>query len=72
MYRTKTTSEEKAEDFKLSDGDGLSSENRWIKLAKLIPWSELARYMRQTMRLCLRLSANGAFAPALRSNFEGE
>lgn len=40
MYRTTNTSQEKAEDFKLTFGGGLSSENRWVKLAKLIPWSE--------------------------------
>lgn len=40
MYRTTNTSQEKAEDFELTFGGGLSSENRWVKLAKLIPWSE--------------------------------
>ena len=40
MYKTTNTSQEKAEDFELTGGGGLSPENRWIKLAKLIPWSE--------------------------------
>jgi len=40
MYRTTNTSQEKAEDFELTFGGGLFSENRWVKLAKLIPWSE--------------------------------
>ena len=40
MYRNTNTPQKKAEDFELTFGGGLSSENRWVKLAKLIPWSD--------------------------------
>ncbi len=41
MYRTTNKSQEEAENFDLPFGGRLSSENRWVRLAKLIPWSEL-------------------------------
>ena len=48
MYRITNASQEKAEDFELTSGSGLSSENRWVKLAKLIPWSDFeAEYASQ-------------------------
>ncbi len=39
MYRTTNKAQEKAENFDLPFGGKLSLENRWVKLAKLIPWS---------------------------------
>ena len=40
MYKTTNKAQEKAENFGLPFGGKLSQENRWIKLAKLIPWSD--------------------------------
>ncbi len=40
MYRTTNEAQEEAENFGLPFGGRLSEENRWVRLAKLIPWSE--------------------------------
>jgi len=40
MYGNTNKFQKKAENFELPFGGKLSQENRWIKLAKLIPWSE--------------------------------
>jgi len=40
MYRTTNEAQEKAENFDLPFGGRLSEDNRWVRLAKLIPWSE--------------------------------
>ena len=40
MYRNTNESQKEAENFDLPFGGRLSGENRWVKLAKLIPWSE--------------------------------
>ena len=40
MYRNTNKAQKKAENFDLPFGGKLSPENRWVKLAKLIPWSE--------------------------------
>ena len=40
MYKTTNKAQEKAENFDLPFGGRLSEENRWVRLAKLIPWSE--------------------------------
>ena len=41
MYRRKDRNQLSFEDFFLPFGGKLSGENRWIKLAELIPWYEL-------------------------------
>jgi hypothetical protein len=38
MYRRATPEQPSFEDFYLPFGGKLSGENRWIKLAELIPW----------------------------------
>ncbi len=40
MYRTTNEAQATAENFDLPFGGKLSEENRWVRLAKLIPWSE--------------------------------
>ena len=40
MYKTTNKAQEKAENFDLPFGGRLCKENRWVRLAKLIPWSE--------------------------------
>jgi hypothetical protein len=40
MYRTSCPGQLSFENFYLPFGGKLSSENRWVKLAKLIPWDE--------------------------------
>jgi len=40
MYRTSSPGQLSFENFYLPFGGKLSSENRWVKLAKLIPWDE--------------------------------
>jgi len=40
MYRNSTPDQLSFEDFYLPFGGKLSSENRWVKLSKLIPWEE--------------------------------
>ncbi len=40
MYRTPTPGQLSFENFYLPFGGKLSGENRWVKLAELIPWSE--------------------------------
>ncbi len=48
MYRTTKESQKKAENFDLPFGGKLSEENRWVRLAKLIPWLEFeAEYASQ-------------------------
>lgn len=48
MYRTTKKAQPRAEKFELPFGGKLSPENRWVKLAKLIPWSEFeAEYASQ-------------------------
>ena len=41
MYRMKNRDQLEFEDFYLPFGGKLRSDNRWVKLAKLIPWDEL-------------------------------
>ena len=41
MYRRKDRNQLSFEDFFLPFGGKLSGDNRWIKLAELIPWDEL-------------------------------
>ena len=41
MYRREHRHQLSFEDFFLPFGGKLSSDNRWIKLAELIPWDEL-------------------------------
>jgi len=40
MYRMTNKAHSRAENFDLPFGGKLSPENRWVRLAKLIPWSE--------------------------------
>jgi IS5 family transposase len=45
MYRKKQREQGEFEDFHLSFGGKLRSGNRWVRLAKLVPWAEIeARY----------------------------
>jgi hypothetical protein len=41
MYRREHRHQLSFEDFFLPFGGKLSGDNRWIKLAELIPWDEL-------------------------------
>ena len=48
MYRTTNKVQKKAENFDLLFGGQLSPENRWVKLAQLIPWDDFeAEYASQ-------------------------
>jgi transposase, IS5 family len=48
MYRKKHTEQTEFEDFHLSFGGRLRSDNRWVLLAKMIPWEEIEkRYERK-------------------------
>jgi hypothetical protein len=40
MYRRSNSSQWSLENFSLPSNTKLSSENRWVKLAELIPWGE--------------------------------
>jgi hypothetical protein len=45
VYRKQQREQREFEDFHLSFGGRLSSDNRWVRLAKLIPWEQIeARY----------------------------
>lgn len=41
MYRKRQREQREFEDFPLSFGGRLSSDNRWVRLAKLIPWDQI-------------------------------
>lgn len=41
MYRKKQREQVEFEDFHLSFGGRLRSDNRWVRLAKLVPWAEI-------------------------------
>ncbi|MDA3950372.1 MAG: IS5 family transposase [Spirochaeta sp.] len=41
MYRKQQREQREFEDFHLSFGGRLSSDNRWVHLAKLIPWEQI-------------------------------
>ena len=43
MYKNTNEFQDKAENFEIPFWGKLSQENRWVKLAELIPWQELAR-----------------------------
>ena len=40
MYRINSVAQNKVEKFDLQKTTQLDQENRWVKLAELIPWSE--------------------------------
>lgn len=45
MYRKQQREQREFEDFHLSFGGRLRSDNRWVRLAKMIPWDQIeARY----------------------------
>ena len=45
MYRKQQREQREFEDFHLAFGGRLSSDNRWVRLAKMIPWDQIeARY----------------------------
>lgn len=44
MYRRKATDQLEFENFYLPFGGKLRSDNRWVKLAKVIPWEELEEH----------------------------
>jgi len=41
VYRKQQREQREFEDFHLSFGGRLSSDNRWVRLAKLIPWDQI-------------------------------
>ena len=41
MYRINSVTQNKVENFDLQMIGHLDEDNQWVKLAKLIPWSEL-------------------------------
>jgi hypothetical protein len=48
MYRTQPSPPPSIESFEFPNGGVLSGENRWVKLAALIPWQEYeSRYAEQ-------------------------
>ena len=49
MYRKKNHEQAEFESFHLSFGGRLRSDNRWVKLSKIVPWEQIER--RYTVRL---------------------
>ena len=43
MYRKKQREQGEFESFYLAFGGNLRSDNRWVRLAKLVPWEEIER-----------------------------
>jgi len=43
MYRKKTLELPEFKNFYLPFGGKLRSDNRWVKLSKLIPWNEIEK-----------------------------
>ena len=43
MYRRKSREQVEFESFHLSFGGRLRSDNRWVKLSKIVPWEEIER-----------------------------
>ncbi|TVR54738.1 MAG: hypothetical protein EA426_16635 [Spirochaetaceae bacterium] len=41
MYRKQYSEQQQFEDFHLSFGGRLMSHNRWVRLAKMIPWDQI-------------------------------
>ena len=50
MYRINSVSHKEREKFDLQSITHLDPENRWVKLAELIPWSELARSLTPVLK----------------------
>jgi transposase, IS5 family len=45
VYRKQQREQRESEDFHLAFGGRLRSDNRWVRLAKMIPWDQIeARY----------------------------
>ena len=49
MYRKKSHEQVEFKSFHLSFGGRLRSDNRWVKLSKIVPWEQIER--RYTVRL---------------------
>jgi IS5 family transposase len=59
IYRKKIPQQPEFEDFYLPFGGKLRSENRWVRLSKLIPWEEIEKeYAKQ-------FAESGMGAPAI-------
>jgi hypothetical protein len=58
MYKKKNKQQLEFEDFYLPFGGKLRSDNRWIKLSKIIPWDEIEEYYSKNF------SDSGLGAPA--------
>ena len=43
MYRRKNQEQAEFESFHLSFGGRLRSDNRWVKLSKIVPWEQIER-----------------------------
>jgi hypothetical protein len=41
MYRRQRTNQLKIDDFMLPFGGKLKADNKWVKLAELMPWDEI-------------------------------
>ena len=57
MYRHEHRDQLSLKDFFLPFGGQLSGDNRWIKLAELIPWDELAVLSQQVVQWSMRCEA---------------
>ena len=58
MYKKKNKHQLEFEDFYLPFGGKLRSDNRWIKLSKIIPWDEIEEFYSK------HFSDSGLGAPA--------
>ena len=38
MYRKRDNAQRSMEEFYIPFGDGLAANNRWVKIARIIPW----------------------------------
>ncbi len=53
MYRRKDQQQAEFESFHLSFGKRLRSDNRWMKLSKIVPWGQIEhRYTVQLKQYC--------------------
>lgn len=49
MYRYRSRKEQQIESFGIQDTEFLDSTNRWVRLAGLLPWDELAEVYGKTL-----------------------
>ena len=50
MYRRQRTNQMSIEDFMLPFGGKLNADNKWIKLAELMPWDEIDKKYRESYK----------------------